>query len=85
MDCSVCGWHSETTNYPSRCDNGDREHDRRFHQLSYSRAQTRDYPQYANGAKNEARSEYEGEIEYTRFQNLHSGLLSPNMPISEIP
>jgi len=44
-----------------------------FHQLSHSRAETRDDPQYANGSKHEACSEYEREIEYASFQNLHNG------------
>ena len=65
-------WHSETPDYPFCCDNDDREHDGRFHQLGHSYAETRDSPEYANWPEHEARPEYEREIEYACFQDFHT-------------
>jgi len=66
------GRHSETPNCPPRCEYGDHEHDRRFHQFGHSHPESRDNPQCANGSKHEARSEYEREIEHASFQNRHN-------------
>ena len=52
----------------------DTNHDGRFHELSQSRAEMWDDPQYTNRAEDETGSEYEHEIEYTGFQDLHDGL-----------
>ena len=75
-----CGRHSEPPNYPTGCNKDDHEYDGSFHQLRHSRAETRDGPPYANGSKHEGRSEYEREIEYATFQNLHDVLLLPSSP-----
>jgi hypothetical protein len=39
--------------------------------IGHSRAESWDGPQYANGSKREARSEYEREIQHAGFQNPH--------------
>jgi hypothetical protein len=70
------GGHSETLDYTPRRDNGNDEHDRRFHQLSHSRSEPRDDPECANGSKHKARSEHQCEIEPASFQNRHNILLS---------
>jgi len=44
------------------------------------RAYAWDDPQCANGAKHEARSEYEREIEHASFHNRHNILLSLGAP-----
>jgi hypothetical protein len=44
--------------------------------LRHPHAKTRYDPQYAHGSKHEPRSEYEREIEYSGFQNLHDGLFA---------
>ncbi len=74
------GRHGETPNCPPRREYGDHEHDGRLHQFGHSRAESRDNPQCANGPKNEARPEYEREIEHASFQNRHDILLSPSAP-----
>ena len=63
-----CGGQSETPDDPSGCENGNDEHDGRFHQLSHSRAETWNHPEYANGAKDEACSEYNQEIKHAAFR-----------------
>lgn len=55
--------HSETAHYPSRCDNDDYEHDRRFQQLSYSCTTLRNDPKYSNRTEHKARSKYECKIQ----------------------
>ncbi len=56
----------------------DTNHDGCFHELSQSRAEMWDDPQYTNRAEDETGSEYEHEIEYTGFQDLHDGLQPSN-------
>src|SRR5437764_9575267 len=72
--------YSEMPNYPSRRDNGDHQHDGRFHQFGCSHPDTLHDPQCADSPKYEACSEHEYEIEYARFHNLHDSLLPPNAP-----
>jgi hypothetical protein len=74
------GRHSDAPNCPPRCEYGDHEHDRRFHQFGHSRPESRDNPQRANGSKHEACAEYEREIEHTSSHNPDDSLLPLSAP-----
>jgi hypothetical protein len=58
----------------------DHEHDGSFQQFGRPRAEHRDYPEGADGSKDEARSEYEHEIEHASFKNPHESLLPLRVP-----
>lgn len=51
------------------------QHNGHFHQFGCPGTETRDEPEYANGAKHEPGSKHESEIEHASFQNLHDRLV----------
>ena len=66
-----CGRHRQTPHGPSRRKHDNHEHDGHLHQLGNSCPETWDQPEEADGSKEKACPEDEGEIEESSFCHLH--------------
>jgi len=67
------------TNYPPRCKNNKHEHDRRFHQFGYPRADSWDNPERADYAEHEADTKHASEVIFPLSE------LALRTPVSEFP
>ena len=71
LDRSGENWKCRTTHRAARMDMP--EHDGRFHQFRRPHAQSRDYPEGADGAEHESRSKHEGEINHASLESFLHG------------